>query len=69
VLAAYQATGTAPEIRHEVHGEAYYSPSADTIRLPEPGEHVTTEYYSTAFHELGHATGHPARLGRPASAN
>jgi antirestriction protein ArdC len=66
VLAAYQATGTAPEIRHDVHGEAYYSPRADVIRLPEPGEHISTaEYYSTLFHELGHATGHPDRLARP----
>lgn len=50
-----------------VHDEprAYYRPSTDTINLPRPelfGE--PEEYYSTAFHELTHATGHESRLNR-----
>jgi len=54
-----------------VHGEprAYYRPSTDTINLPRPelfGE--PEEYYSTAFHELTHATGHESRLNRRPSA-
>ena len=34
--------------------------------MPEPGRFVALElYYSTLFHELTHATGHPNRLNRP----
>lgn len=51
------------------HGgnRAAYSPSHDTIVLPDreafTGE--SAEYYSTAFHELAHSTGHANRLNRP----
>jgi antirestriction protein ArdC len=66
VLAAYQAAGSAAEILHDVHGEAYYQPSPDKIHLPEPTEHNSTaEYYSTLWHEVGHSTGHASRLARP----
>ncbi|MGD9790807.1 MAG: zincin-like metallopeptidase domain-containing protein [Phycisphaerales bacterium] len=35
------------------------------VRLPEPGRFLSREfYYATAFHELGHSTGHSKRLGR-----
>lgn len=44
---------------------AGYSPSKDTIFMPDPKAFESTaEYYSTLFHELGHATGHPDRLHR-----
>ena len=34
--------------------------------MPEPGRFAAPElYYSTLFHELAHATGHPSRLNRP----
>ena len=45
--------------------EAFYRPSTDTVVLPlikQFGD--TAEYYSTAFHELTHSTGHPKRLNR-----
>lgn len=50
-----------------VHGgnRACYSPRHDTITMPGRGQFVTVEsYYSTLFHEMGHATGHKNRLGR-----
>ena len=46
-------------------GRAFYSPSVDYIKLPNHGAFKSPEeFYSTAFHELAHATGHASRLGR-----
>jgi len=47
---------------------AYYSPSGDYIHLPiiEQFEQIA-EYYSTAFHEAVHSTGHETRLNRIAA--
>jgi antirestriction protein ArdC len=44
---------------------AAYSPMLDYVTLP-PKEafHYSEEFYSTAFHELAHATGHQGRVGR-----
>ena len=49
----------------EKSDKAYYSPSSDYIHLPlrEQFEN-TAEYYSTAFHEATHSTGHVSRLNR-----
>lgn len=45
--------------------KAYYSPSLDLIHLPLMSQFSkTAEYYSTAFHEATHSTGHPSRLNR-----
>lgn len=46
-------------------GAAYYRPGSDDITLP-PFEAFTgaDHYYATAFHELGHWTGHKSRLDR-----
>lgn len=45
--------------------EAYYSPSTDTVRVPRVQQYnAVSEYYSTAFHELIHSTGHPTRRHR-----
>jgi len=54
-----------PEITHSNERRAYYRPSTDTVHLPDR-KHFETEtgYYSVAFHELGHSTGHEIRLGR-----
>jgi len=55
-----------PEIHYGGGGDqAYYRPSTDAIYLP-PAEAFEggDEYYSTAFHELGHSTGHKSRLNR-----
>jgi antirestriction protein ArdC len=44
---------------------AYYAPPLDSIRLPEMADfHSSVGYYSTAFHELTHSTGHESRLNR-----
>lgn len=53
-----------PDIRHGGN-RACYSPSLDYIQLPHQHTFSSPEaYYSTAFHELSHATGHQSRLGR-----
>lgn len=53
-----------PDIRHGGN-RAYYSPSNDYIQLPHQHTFQSPEeYYSTAFHELAHATGHTSRVGR-----
>lgn len=46
-------------------GCACYIPSRDEIRMPRP-EHFTSveDYFSVAFHEASHASGHPSRLDR-----
>lgn len=53
-----------PEI---IHGGtvACYSPKRDKVCMPKPETFEKEEaYYSTLFHELGHATGHRDRLNR-----
>ena len=51
-------------------GRAYYTPSADTITLPEMQAFDSAEaFYSTAFHEMAHATGHRSRLDREGVTN
>lgn len=53
-----------PDIRHGGN-KACYSPILDYVKLPEPQAFESTgEYYSTAFHELIHSTGHASRVGR-----
>jgi antirestriction protein ArdC len=44
---------------------AYYQPSIDTVVLPDIKQFDSAEnYYSTAFHEFVHSTGHKNRLDR-----
>ena len=53
-----------------VHGgsQAFYSPSADEAHLPEREKFKSTQsFYDTAFHEIGHSTGHESRLNRDLS--
>jgi len=53
-----------PDIKHG-GDRAFYNPAYDHIRLPNRESFMSPEeYYSTAFHELGHATGHSSRLSR-----
>lgn len=55
-------------IIHHQKDKAYYSPSKDCIYLPPKESFANKEqYYSTALHELGHATGHKKRLNRDLS--
>ena len=56
-----------PERPTIVHGgdQASYRAMLDTVALPVPlAFDSPNAYYATAFHELGHSTGHPTRLGR-----
>jgi antirestriction protein ArdC len=49
------------------HGgtQAFYRPSTDTVKIPEPSRfNSTEEYFSTLFHELSHSTGAKKRLDR-----
>ena len=52
-------------LNHVEGNRAYYSPALDTVVLPLRRQfNSMEEYYSTAFHELGHSTGHESRLNR-----
>ena len=53
------------KLTHEEGDRAFYRPSTDEIVLPIRKQFMSTaEYYSTAFHELVHSTGHASRLNR-----
>ncbi len=53
------------DVRHQAGDRAYYNVRTDQVVLPEPGQFPSAgNYYQTALHELGHATGHPSRLNR-----
>lgn len=53
------------KLEHRPGDEAFYSPSADRVVLPLREQfRDMAEYYSTAFHELSHSTGHSSRLDR-----
>ena len=61
--AVIKASGVS--IRHMQSDQAYYSFQTDQVTLPEKSQFPThDQYYQTALHELGHATGHPDRLNR-----
>lgn len=52
-------------LRNVYGTRAYYSPSSDRITLPLVEQFAEiSEYYSTAFHEMTHSTGHESRLNR-----
>jgi len=49
----------------EGHGQACYYPGADYIGMPAFASFKGADhFYNTAFHELGHWTGHKSRLDR-----
>lgn len=49
----------------EKSDRAYYSPSNDEVHIPLMEQYkIVEEYYSTAFHETAHSTGHESRLKR-----
>lgn len=53
-----------PEIKYG-GGRAFYRPDDDFVQLPlKEHFHSPEEFYSTAFHELVHSTGHSSRLSR-----
>ena len=52
-------------IIHEKGNRAFYRPSEDAIHLPLMEQFSEqAEYYSVAFHESVHSTGHKSRLNR-----
>lgn len=54
-----------PRMDYDGGDQAFYRPSTDEIHLPALEDFGSSEeYYSTAFHELGHSTGHESRLNR-----
>jgi antirestriction protein ArdC len=65
VLDGYLTRG-GPRLQHAAGDRAYYRGDIDTITMPMRTQfHSPAHYYSTAFHETGHSTGHPLRLNRP----
>lgn len=51
--------------RFQDSNAAWYRPLTDTVGMPPKGTFDLAEsYYATLFHELGHSTGHPSRVGR-----
>ena len=64
MIAAY-AQRSGVRIVNQEGDRAFYQPSTDSITLPLLAQFAeTAEYYSTAFHELTHSTGHTSRLDR-----
>ena len=50
-------------VAHVRGDRAFYNIHTDKVTLPEREQLATANgYYQTALHELGHATGHPARM-------
>jgi len=57
--------GAGVPVLHDQHDRAFYRPMTDEIHLPPLAAFKgRAEYYETALHELGHATGHGSRLDR-----
>lgn len=53
------------KLEHIKQGRAYYQPATDTVILPVKEQFLSeAAYYSVAFHELTHSTGHSSRLDR-----
>ena len=64
-IVAEYATKYGVKVVHEEGDRAFYRPSTDTVTLPLMEQFKSVaEYYSTAFHELTHSTGHESRLNR-----
>lgn len=58
--------GSGASIRHAPQNRAAYVPSRDMIIMPERSQFPSPDgYYSVAFHELAHWTGHESRMNRP----
>jgi antirestriction protein ArdC len=69
VLPEAEALIAATGADFRIGGErAFYSPSHDFIQVPRPDAYFEPiNWHRTAFHELGHWTGHVSRLARDLS--
>jgi len=64
--AAQKIISNMPQRPAMVPGRPSYNAKTDIVCLPEFQRFVNAEdFYSTAFHELAHSTGHASRLNRP----
>lgn len=64
VLSDYYGRETV-KFEAKISDKAYYSPSGDYVVVPALEQYESVEeYYSTAFHETVHSTGHSSRLNR-----
>ena len=62
VLAGYK---DGPAFAETAQDKAVYYPALDKVVVPRRSQFAAVEdFYSTAFHELVHSTGHPSRLAR-----
>lgn len=64
IISSYLTT-SGMTLQHLEGDRAFYSPACDTVTIPLIKQFSSiAEYYSTAFHELTHSTGHVSRLNR-----
>lgn len=65
IVNAYYRASDAPRLNIVPSEQAFYSPSSDSVTVPERKQYKEiAEYYSTLFHETVHSTGHKSRLDR-----
>lgn len=66
ILPAAEALIRATRADFRIGGDkAFYAPGFDYVQVPRPDAYFEpVNWHRTAFHELGHWTGHPSRLGR-----
>ena len=65
IIAKYLKDNPALTFEVKQSTSAYYSRSEDKIVIPRMEQYTENgNYYATAFHEMGHSTGHSSRLNR-----
>jgi antirestriction protein ArdC len=66
VLDAYVGSQVGLQFREDPSDTACYRPASDVIAVPQRSQFDSlAEWYSTAFHEATHSTGHKLRCDRP----
>lgn len=66
ILKGYLGRLGAPKFTHQGKAGAWYMPTTDTIKIPPMADYASEDhYYSVAFHEATHSTGHKSRCNRP----
>lgn len=65
IVAGYMTSANHPRLEVKISDRAFYRPATDEVVVPMLSQYDdAAEYYSTAFHELTHSTGHASRLNR-----